>query len=75
MILYKVNNRDYTISFFKAVRLAKTILKNRSNNTCGNKFTITQGKKGGYCVKSNDNWEKFGNANLTQVIITKHEVI
>lgn len=73
-MLYKVNNQYYTTDFSKAVQCAKTILKNRSNNTCGNEFTITQGKKGGYCVKSNDNWEKFGNANLTQVVITKHKL-
>lgn len=70
-MLYKVNNQYYTTDFFKAVQLAKAILKSRSNNTCGNEFTITQGKKDGYCIKSNDNWEKFGNVNLTKVIITK----
>lgn len=71
-MLYKINNQYYTTDFSKAVQLAKAILKSRSNNTCGDEFTITKGKKGGYCVKNNDTWEKFGNVNLTKVIITKY---
>lgn len=71
-MLYKINNQYYTTDFSKAVQLAKAILKSRSNNTCGDEFTITKGKKGGYCVKSNDTWGKFGNVNLTKVIITKY---
>lgn len=70
--MYIVNRKYYTNELQKAILIAKNILKARAE--ISDNFLITKGKKEGYCVKSLDDWEKFGNINLTKVIIQKVEL-
>ena len=70
--MYIVNRKYYTNDFQKAVLIAKKILRERAE--ISDSFLITKGKKQGYCIKSLDNWDKFGNINLTKVIIQKMEL-
>lgn len=68
-MIYIVNSKYYYNNLDNAISKAKTILEERANRPINYNFKITQGKKGGYCVTLQDQWEKVGNLNLLRVII------
>lgn len=73
--IYIINGKYYTDNYDKAVEKAKEILRDRSTYCIKEDFTITKGKRNGYCVHLNDNWEKVGNTNLLNVIIKRVELL
>jgi hypothetical protein len=68
-MIYIVNGKYYYTNLDIAISKAKAILEKRANAPINYDFKITKGKKGGYCVALQDNWEKVGNSNLLKVII------
>lgn len=68
-MIYIVNSKYYYTNLDDAILKAKAILEERANESINYDFKITQGRKGGYCVALQDNWEKVGNSNLLKVII------
>lgn len=77
MKVYLVNNKFYINDLDKAIGKAKFIIRKRYSNDVTlypcNKWKITQGKKGGLCVKSlidyNEVSNIIGNINHLKVII------
>lgn len=84
MTIYCVNRTHYFRSLKKAIEHAKIILTkrcaeqrkiNKALKTIINpQYKITQGKKGGYCVKLLEDWTMVGNPGLLNVTISTHEL-
>lgn len=76
MTAYNVNDRFY-FSLNDAIGYGKEIIRSRYYDRfqCSEKWKITQGKKGGYCVTVLDEWDKIGNINLTRVSIRTIEIL
>ena len=73
--IYIINGKYYTDNYDKAIEKAKEILYERANSYIKEDFTITKGKKNGYRVHLNDNWEKVGNIHLLDIIIKRVELL
>lgn len=82
MKIYLVNNKFYINDLDEAIEKAKFIIRKRYSNDVTlypcNKWKITQGRKGGFCVKSLIDYNKIsniiGNVNYLKVTIRTIEI-
>ena len=74
MKIFVVDRKYYFKELENAFSRAKEIIAERASAPINNSFLITQGKKGGYCVKLLDDWIKVGNSNLLKVVVSVVEV-
>ena len=75
MKIYLVNSKYYYNSYDEALIKAKEILSDRSGLDIDHmSFSISKGKKSGYCVRLNADWQLVGNFRLLDVIIREIEL-
>ena len=60
MKIFIVNRKYYIDNLKYAILKAKEIIAEKAISPINNCWLITQGKKGGYCVKLLDDWSKVG---------------